>query len=83
MSKNFVVHGGILLLPPCQIARYRVVVNLWAKRNGGLDFSKPPLGYVERAHKINLPGNGFFLSTSGGAGCRCLLDKKKPITTRV
>ena len=43
MSKGFVAHGGILLLPPCQIARCRVVVNLWAKRSGGLDFSKPPL----------------------------------------
>ena len=38
------------------------------KRTAALIFSKPPLGYVEWAHKSNLPGNGFFLSPSGGAG---------------
>lgn len=44
MSKDFVVHGGVLLLPPCQIARYRVVVSLWTKRSGGLDFLKTAAG---------------------------------------
>ena len=43
MSKGFVAHGGILLLPSCQFARCLLVVNLWTKRSGGLDYSKPPL----------------------------------------
>ena len=32
--------------------------------------------------KSTCPATVFFFSPSGGAGCRCLLDKKKPITTR-
>ena len=47
MSKKIIVHGSILLLPPRQIAKCRVVVNLWTRRSGGLDFSKPPLGFVK------------------------------------
>ena len=49
-------HGGSLRGPP---------ILCRAKRNGGLDFSKPPLEYVEWAHEIKLPGNGFFFSAAG------------------
>ena len=60
ISKGFVAHDGILLLPPCKIARCRVVVNLWAKRSGGLDFSKPPTDNVNWAHKTTCPTTVFF-----------------------
>ena len=57
MSKYFVVHGGILLLPPYQIARYRVVVNLSTKRSGGSE-SKPPQSKIDVS--IELLNDGFF-----------------------
>ena len=82
MSKKFVAHGGILLVPPCQIARCRVVVSLWTKRSGGLDFSKPLLDIQSKRTKPTCPATAFFLSPSGGAGYDCILDKKKPIALR-
>ena len=69
--------------PPCRFLGFRFAKSSWqAKRNGGSELSKPPLEYVDWTHESNLPGNGFFLSPLGGAGCWYVLgDNRKPITT--
>ena len=50
-------HGGSLRGPP---------ILCRAKKSGGLDFSKPPLGYIEWAHKLNLPATVFFFPRRAG-----------------
>ena len=52
------VHGSYLLKPPCQIHGTGVVE---AKRNGGLDFSKPPRVICGMSAGKYLPVSGFFL----------------------
>ena len=50
-------HGGFLRKPP--ILRR-------AKRSGGLDFSKPPLGYVNERTKSACPATFFFFPRRAG-----------------
>ena len=58
-------HGGILLLPPCQIAKCRGVVGFQTKRNGGSVF-EPPLGYVDERTKLTCPATVFFFPRRAG-----------------
>ena len=49
MSKDFVMHCGITLLPPFQMTKCRVVVGFFAKANGGSNLEPPFRRRVNRA----------------------------------
>jgi hypothetical protein len=50
-------HGGILLWAATPFA---------ARKNGGLDFSKPPLIKCKMSVEKGLPSSGFFYRRSAG-----------------